>query len=497
MNEQPAARLSKSRYMAGLQCPKLLWWRVHDPQARELAPDLVTRARFEEGHRVGERARRQVPGGRLLTLAPDASLEDRVLATRRLLETGHRVIYEACFMAERVFVAVDILERLEDDSFVLIEVKSTTSVREEHVADVAVQAYVLERSGLRVGRVEIMHLDSGCTFPDTESLFVRRDVSAEVEVERPRIPARLAELLRTLEGPMPEPAIGVQCRRPRDCPFISRCWSEVPRHHVTALHGAGGRAFELLAEGYAMIRDIPAEFGLGEVADRQRRALLEGRMIVEDGLSEALRDFEPPLAYLDFETVGPALPVWNGCRPFEAVPAQFSCRIETADGMCEIDWIGNPGEDPRPELAVRVVEACRGARTIVAYNAAFEAGCLDRLEQAVPALASELASVRSRLRDLLAVTRDFVYHPEQDGRLGLKTVAPLLAPGLGNPQGGIGDGQEASVWLARLILEGKPDDLFDRERVREMLRRYCRFDTLATQRVFERLRELGATPRSP
>jgi len=217
-------------------------------------------------------------------------------------------------------------------------------------------------------------------------------------------------------------------------------------------------------------------------------------MIVEPGLAEALAVFQPPLAYLDFETVAPAIPVWTGCRPFEALPAQFSCRAESAGGdVLETSFIAEAGEDPRAGIAARVVEACRGARTIVAFHAPFEEACLLRLEQAVPALGPELASIRARLRDLLAVTRDFVYHPDQGGRLSLKTIAPLLAPDLTYSPGEVAGGREAGVRLARLVLEGKPDDFFDRERVRQMLLRYCRLDTLAAQRVLERLRELAGT----
>ena len=131
-------RLSKSRYLHGLQCHKQLWWRVQEPRAPELVPDLETRARFEEGHRVGERARRRFPGGVMIT-GPHDDLPARVEATRRALAAGAPVIYEASFLADSVYVAVDILERVEG-GFVLVEVKSSTEPRSEHLDDVAVAA---------------------------------------------------------------------------------------------------------------------------------------------------------------------------------------------------------------------------------------------------------------------------------------------------------------------------------------------------------------------
>jgi hypothetical protein len=484
----PERRLSKSRYLHGLQCLRQLWWRVHEPDAYELVPDLETRARFAEGHRVGELARRRFPGG-VLIAAPHDDLLARVDATRRALAAGAPAIHEAAFLAEATYVAVDVLERLER-GFALIEVKSTTEVRAEHLEDVAVQTLVLRSSGIEVARMEVMHLDSTCVHPDLDRLFTRIDVTAEVEELLPRLPATLERQIASLDGPLPEVPIGPHCSRPHACPFRPRCWRGLPRHHVTTLHGVGARAFELIAQGYRTVDQIPEDLDLGPIAARQRRAVSTGRMVVEPGLGEALATFEPPLAYLDFETVAPAIPIWRGCHPYELVPVQFGCRRERETGFESIDWIAPEGADPRPEIAARVVDACRGARSVVAYHAEFEARALRHLEAAVPALAGPLAEVRERLRDPLPLLREYVYHPDFSGSFSLKSVAPALAPEI--RYGGVAGGL-ASVLLAKLLIEGRPDDLFEREQIRDSLRSYCALDVLATQRVVERMRELAAT----
>jgi hypothetical protein len=485
-------RLSKSRYLHGLQCAKQLWWRVKEPQALELIPDLETRARFEEGHRVGARARRHVPGGVMIT-GPYDDLEARVVATRDALVAGAQVVYEASFFADSTYVAVDILERLER-GFGMIEVKASTARRPEHLQDAAVQAHVLRASGLDLRRVELMRLDPECAFPHLERLFLREDVTGEVDELLPEMPAALAGQLRMLGGPRPEVAIGSHCSSPHSCPFKRRCWGGLPRHHVTTLYRAGAKAFELSAAGLHTLPDLrtlPEGVELHPAALRQIRAVSEARLVVEPGLGAALEAFEGPLAYLDFETVGPAIPVWSGCHPFEAVPVQFSCRKEADGGVATADWIAAEGQDPRRELAERVLEACRGAKTVVAYNADFEATALAHLEGALPSLADSLAELRSRLRDPLSVLREHVYHPDFGGGFGLKAVAPALAPDLRPMTGQIPGGRMASVLLYRLLIEGRPDDFFEREQVRQSLHRYCAMDTLATQRVLERLRELA------
>ena len=137
--------LSKSRVLAGLQCHKRLWWTVHEPTAPELLPDELTQAHFDDGTRVGEAARAYVPGGVLIDL-PHRAYEERVTATREAMIRGARVIYEAAFRADSVFVSVDILERTAT-GLGIVEVKSTTRVKEQHLPDIALQAHVLGRAG--------------------------------------------------------------------------------------------------------------------------------------------------------------------------------------------------------------------------------------------------------------------------------------------------------------------------------------------------------------
>jgi hypothetical protein len=158
-----AHRLSKSRYVAGLQCPKLLWWKVHEPDAPELAPEDNQEATLDRGERVGALARTYVPGGVLIDL-PHYEVKERVAATAKALAAAAPVVYEASFLADDMFVSVDILERRKR-GFVVTEVKSTTKLKKQHLPDVAVQVHVARRAGLRVDRAEVMHLNPACRHP--------------------------------------------------------------------------------------------------------------------------------------------------------------------------------------------------------------------------------------------------------------------------------------------------------------------------------------------
>ncbi len=485
--------LSKSRFTAGLQCHRQLWWRVHEPGAPELVPDPAQQAVFDQGTRVGELARTYVPGGTLVD-APWESFEARLAATREALASDTPAIYEAAFLADDVFVAVDILERAPG-GWRLVEVKSSTTVKEQHVPDAAVQVHVLRKAGLAVTGADVMVLNRACTFPDLSDLFRREDVTRQVEALLPDVPGLVRAQIGMLRGALPVVPAGPHCHEPYECPFLARCWPPLPEHHVSTLYYMRRAADGFEARGWHTIHDLPDGLALNTQADRQRRAVQSGRLLVEGDLAGSLACFEGPLAFLDFETVMPAIPAWDGCHPYDQVPAQFSCHLERADGSLDHHaWVADGPADPRPEMARRVIEACRGARTVVAYNMAFEKGCLERMAQAVPALAGALRDVIARLADPLLVVRDHVYHPDFGGSFSLKRVLPALVPGLDYGDLEIAEGGLASVELARLVFDGDAMPADERRRRRDALLAYCERDTLAMVRLMERLRELSAAP---
>ncbi len=482
--------LSKSRVMAGLQCHKLLWWRVHEPEAPELQFDASVQAVFDRGTRVGQVARGYVPGGLLIDLPYDA-YAGRVTATRRALDGGAPALYEASFQADGVFVAVDILERGNPD-FRLIEVKSSTGVKDHYIADVAIQTHVLRQSGLPLGRQELMHLNRECAYPDLSNLFVRSDVTEAIAPVLAEVPGVIARQLEMLQGPLPDVPTGLHCTTPYECPFMARCWPARPPHHVGTLYAMKRRALALDEQGYQTIHDIPDDIPLGRIQDRQRRAVQAGRVVVEPSLGQALAPFVPPIAFLDFETVGLPIPAWNGCHPYDTVPVQFSCHVEAADGrMVHHEWLAEGAEDPRPALAERLIQACERARVVVAYNAGFERGCIKQMAEALPGLAGPLLTIAARLVDLLRVVREHVYHPEFGGSFSLKRVLPALVPELRYDDLPINEGRMASLELERMLFQGAALTEEARAQLRTDLLRYCHQDTWGLVKLLRRLRELA------
>ena len=486
------ASLSKSRYLNGLQCHKQLWWRVHEPDAPELELTPGQQNLFAQGRDVGVRAREYVAGGELIDL-PFHEYDNKVAATREALKHDRPALYEAWFLADETYVGVDILERTSR-GYKVIEVKASNSRKPEHLPDVAVQVHVARRAGLQVEQAEVMHLNGACRHPDLSNLFVREDVTPLVETALIGVGDQLAAQRQMLAGPLPEVAIGEHCTKPRDCPFISRCWPKLPDHHVSSLYRIDRRrAAELEANGYATIYDLPTDLELSAVHARQVKALQTGQMVVEPSLKGALAPFVSPLAYLDFETVSLAIPRWPGCRPWQQVPVQFSVHLEEPGmGFSHRQWIADGADDPRPALAAALVEACGGgARKVVAYYASFERECLKQLREAVPSLAKDLERIERRLVDLLPTIRNHVYHPDFGGAFSIKRTLPALVPGLSYSDLKVRDGEVATVELQRLMLDGANTPAVERVALREDLLRYCERDTWAMVKLLETLRRLA------
>lgn len=490
--------LSKSRYLSGLQCQKKLWWEVHEPDALELVPDENQLTLFEVGRQVGEAAREHVPGG-VSILGKASEGELKAERTRKAIEEGASVIYEATFQHEKVFASIDILER-RPAGFRLTEVKSTTEVKDEHVPDLAIQTWVARGAGLTVVESRLMHLNKACRAPDLSNLFVSADQATAVVAALPAIPAQVISMLRALEAPAPpEVAIGTHCDEPFECPFKARCWPVLPPHHFTTLARLSAKKrTQLEALGVVTIDQIPETFELTDNQERQRRAVVSGKPVIDPALSEALKSYEGErVAFLDFETVRPAIPIWNGTGPYAQVPAQFSAHValrRSGPGAVELthyEWIATTPDDPRPEIAEKVVEACNGAEVVVAFNATFERACIEMLAGAVPALATELEQIKLRIKDLADPVRRHFYHPDFRGSYSLKVVAPTLMPELAYDDLSVADGTTASNRLLSLMLNEPAMDEEIRQRFAKELLAYCERDTWVMVNLLEKLKELA------
>jgi hypothetical protein len=492
MNE--TQRLSKSRVLAGWQCPKRLWLEVNAPD--RAAPDPARERAFRIGHEVGELARRLIPGGVLI--GHDDCLGDALAETSaRLAAAGPLTLYEATFRHEDVLVRVDVLQRDEAGRLRLVEVKAGTGVKPVHYVDCAVQAWVLAGCGLSPDRVELAHIDSGFVYPgggDYAGILAFADLTAQTREAVASVPRWIRDHRATLAGPLPDIGIGPHCSNPYGCPFIDYCTPPQPEYPVRSLPGRGKVVWELLESGIDDIRDVPAGRLTSETQEWVRRLTVEGRAELRPEAAVRLGALSWPRYYLDFETVAFAVPVWAGTRPYEPLPFQWSCHVEDRDGRLEHrEWLAAGDSPPMRACAETLVAALGDSGPVFTYTT-YEARVLRDLAQRFPDLAEPLAAIVGRLVDLHPLTKRCYYHPAMRGSWSIKAVLPTLDAGLSyDALGEIREGSSASD----AFLELMRDDLGAARRgeLRAALIEYCRYDTLALVRLAQTLR--GERPPRP
>ncbi|MFA5055599.1 MAG: DUF2779 domain-containing protein [Dehalococcoidia bacterium] len=486
--------LSKSRFMAGLQCHKRLYLMLFQP---ELADEIgeAKQAIFDAGAEVGVLARGIFPGGVLLDQDYMHHKEAMAQTVELLKDKKIPALYEAAFMHDDVRIRADILVRAGRGMFDLVEVKSGNSVKPEHIPDAAVQVWVLEGCGIRVRKACLAHLNKEYIYPggeyDLQELFVVEDVTDDVREFLPDVPEMLAEMRAALAlSEPPDIAPGKHCSKPYDCEFCGHCFRVFPEHYVGQLPGAREKLLRVLAEaGVDDIRNIPNDFiGLNPLQQRVRDCVVDGCVFMGPELSGQLAGIQYPVYFLDFETFNPALPLYVGTRPYQVLPIQWSCHIMDKKGkLSHEEFLHDGSDDPREPFAESLIDVLNDSGSIVVYSS-FEASQIKGLIRDLPHLSYELSAVlNGRIVDLLKIIKANCYHPDFHGSFSIKAVLPALVPGLGYGDLEIQEGSMASLAYSEMI---KPETSAKRRReIRKNLLAYCGRDTEAMVRLFQILDE--------
>ena len=488
--------LSKSRFMAGLQCHKRLYLECYH---RDLADPVDTgqQAIFDMGTRVGEVARGLYPNGVLVHedhFHHDAAVSSTDMA---LGNTALPAVYEAAFLHDDVRMRVDLLRRADDRAFEFAEVKSSTRVKEEHLYDTGIQIYVLNGAVIDIRRVFVAHINKSYVYQggdyDLDQLFTLEDVTDDVRRLQPEITDALREMRQPLwVSTPPDINTGRQCTQPYVCSFYGHCHAGLPEHHVGQLPRAREPLLNALASaGINDIRNIPQDFpGLNPTQRRVRDCVVNDRMYVDPQLSVELSSLEYPVHFLDFETFNPALPLYVGTRPYQVVPFQWSAHTMTRDGtLTHREYLHDGFDDPREAFAHNLLQALGTEGSIIVYSS-FEATRIRELAEYLPHLSTGLLSLLDgRVVDLLQLVRKHCYHPEFHGSFSIKSVLPALVADLDYEGLNIKEGNAASAAYAEMqSRETSPER---RAKLREDLAAYCHRDTEAEVRLLQVLSSMG------
>jgi len=215
------------------------------------------------------------------------------------------------------------------------------------------------------------------------------------------------------------------------------------------------------------------------------RATCNGAVEFDGAEIKQLKELPWPRYYLDFETIGLAVPRWKGVRPYMQVPFQWSCHIHHKDRQIEhTEFLDVSGYDPRRACAESLVRNIGREGVLIAYNAGFERRVIRELAEQFPDLSKSLLDMNERFVDLLPITRNAYYHPSQMGSWSIKSVLPALVPELSySALEGVQDGGDAQLaWIQAANAEPT-----ERNRIAGQLLEYCKLDTLAMVKIVDEL----------
>ena len=485
-------RLSKSKFLSGLQCHKRLYLEITHPELAE-PPDPSTQAILAMGTEIGLLAQQRFPGGVLV--GPSLRPRDAAIAlTAKLIQDPNiPAIFEGAFDYEGVVVRVDVLERVRNvegarSAWRLIEVKSSTRVKDVHVNDLAIQRHVLIGAGLDLVETCLMHIDTRYLYTggevDLEALFALEDVTAAVEERQRKVPEHLTVMRSVLLGPN-APAIEPddRCHSPYECPFWAHCTKDKPPRWIYHLPGPKKVVQQLAQDGIAIIDDIPEAVNLS-ITQRRVKDNVEW---VSAELGSVLQSVEYPVHHLDFETVMLAVPKFPRMKPYQSIPVQWSNHIELASGeIVHHEFLHGEATEPRRRWAERLLESLGEHGTIVVYSS-YEAAMMRQVAEAFPELRQAFSAISKRLWDLYPVIKEHYYHPAFQGSYSIKSVLPVMVPELSYRDLLIQEGAQAAAEYYRMVFV--EEDWIEQARIKDALLQYCARDTMAMVRLRRALKE--------
>lgn len=486
--------LSKSKFMAYRQCPKRLWLEIHHPELR--ADSSAAQARFKTGYQIGDLAKLLYdPKNKGEELNPrDTGYEAAFARTKELLELTHP-IFEASFSAGGALALADVLLPARNGAkrvWRMVEVKSSTSVKDYHRDDAAVQAYVARASGVPLTSVSLAHVDSDWVYPgggDYQGLLVENDLTQDAFAREDEVKGWIAGA-QTIAAKRKEPkrTTGSHCSEPFECGFLAHCLSQEPQaeYPVTWLPRRSNELKAHIADGGVTdMRDVPDAL-LNASQLRVKKHTLSNRTFFDAAnAAQDLAAHKLPAYFLDFETIQFAVPIWKGTRPYQQIPFQFSShRLGRTGKLDATSFLDLSGCDPSRAFADALIGACGECGPIFVYNQAFEKARIEELASRFPRLKRPLMAIHERIVDLLPIARNRYYHPQQQGSWSIKKVLPAVAPDLRyDALDGVQDGDMAMAAFMEAIAT---ETMASRKAtIEKQLLDYCGLDTYAMVRLWQ------------
>ena len=468
--------------MNGMQCPRLLWF-----TEKKLLPELTISKKhvFSAGHEFEEYVKLLYPN------AVDATSNDfmgNIRTTKRLV-SEKKIVFEAGFMVDGLYARSDLLIPVGDE-WDLYEVKSSTSAKPVHVVDLAFQKFVLEKSGLKINKLFVIFINRD--FVKSGDIDPKKLVKIEEVTEKVDSVGGFTENATDFKNVMCLPKydeyhIAQNCNQPYACPLKKECWGTLPENNVLQLT-SHHVYWKLFREGVIELGDVPIDTKLNEKDEIIIRALKESPQVNKPKIKEFLGKLNYPLFHFDFETFDTTIPLFDYSKPYQKMPFQYSLHVEQKNGDLDHKEFLSVGGDPRPELLKQMKKDLEGPGSIIVYNKSFEISVMRQLAIDFPKEKEWLDSAIERVVDLAEPFQKFYYYNKsQKGSYSIKKVLPAIT-GKSYSNLEINNGADASMLYFYTHI--KPDENFNKEKVRKNLLTYCGLDTESMVWIIQELKKM-------
>ncbi|MDA1334702.1 MAG: DUF2779 domain-containing protein [bacterium] len=490
--------ISKSEYMMFLKHPAWIWLKKHD-KSKLPEPDANLQAIFDAGNLFESYAEKLFPDAVRIGFNNYNEYLSLPKRTEEVLKKGAKVILQGRFEVDGITCIIDVLKIVGDGVFDLYEIKGSTSAKVEHEHDLAFQTVVLEDSGLKIRNISVIHINSEYKRDGDiviEDLTSTTDITDKVRSRIDATRENIKEAHKVIDSSkMPDPS-------PR---YIGMSGLTEWMHIYYALKGESETYSiynlqsprpkiigELEDLGITLLSEIPDDIKLTEKQQRQVDAVKEDkRTIDKKKIANFLDGFEYPLYFFDYETLSDVVPPFDGIRPYQQVPFQYSLHIQKKPGdeLKHKEYLHTKNTHPGSDVIKHLKKDIGKKGSIIVWYESFEKSCNTALGEMFPDEKDFMASVNDRIVDLMIpFSKGWFVDKDFFGSASIKKVLPALIPALSHKDLSISDGGTAQrIWMDTIL---RGHNKKDKKKLMDDLLEYCKLDTLAMVEILNFLWEL-------
>lgn len=488
-------QLTKTDFIQFLNCPESLWLFKNKPEEYPKGEfSLFLKKLIKEGYETEEFAKKLFPNGIEIPESTDPSY------TAEKLNLENKVLFQPSFVTKKgQFARIDILEKNQDDTYNVFEIKSSTSIKKDkkhnHLKDACFQKYVMQECGYNVSKVSIIHLNKDYVKSgeiDAKKLLEIVNVNEEIDEIYSGVVNEINFASTFINKEIIDES-KCSCKlktRSNHCDSFKYFNKDIKDYNIYELRNIREKKIkELVNFQHEILSDIPPDFKLNEYQKLQIESLRQDEPIIDhSSIKKDLNNLIYPLHFIDYETYASAIPKIDGLSPHKHLTFQVSIHTLTKNGdISHYEYLAD-----KMELCIEMLKGMQEftglTGTFISWHASFEIGRNNDMIKWMPGFSQYLTYINQNMYDLEIVFKKHYIDHKFHGSSSIKKVLPVIYSEFSYSNLDIQDGTMALDTWGRLVTD--PNFNEDKNKTRKNLLLYCELDTLAMVEIFKVLKAI-------